>query len=187
MKMSNFKTYKSSLAVLGAIVALQASAADRIDVENKNTIRTFNLNVEQLLLATGSDTYVSYGPRKQLPKRPIKLRQYYHGVEVYGVSLAALPTENNGYTNISGIHIANIGKELPSAEPTISVEEALSKAINASSTFLTNTDVENIQSKLYVWLDENNEAHLAWFISFWIRQQSLVDHIILLMLIAERF
>ncbi|MEW6991765.1 M4 family metallopeptidase [Colwelliaceae bacterium 6441] len=169
--MSNYIKCKSSLAVLSALFALQTNAADRIDVEDTNSIRAYSLNAEALLKSTGPDTYVDayhVNVRRPPPKNqtPIKQYQFHYGVEVYGSSLAALPTENNGFTDISGTHIANIDKDLSSVEPTITTEEALSKSIAASPNFLSNSEVENKESKLFIWLDENDKAHLVWLISY---------------------
>ena len=172
--MSNLKKTALSVAIVGSFFTLQTLAAERIDVEQANALSDNNLNIQQILSGAGDNSYQQIIPepvntgRTQTPRRKDGFRyvQFFNGVEVYGVSLVAGPSADNTYNNVSGIYVNDIASDLDSVEPSISVEEALATALAQAPKTLVQTDIYNIESKLYVWLDDKDVAHLAWFISY---------------------
>ncbi len=167
-----------SLAISTALFTWQAQAAERINVEQHNIMSQHNIDLQQLLSGAEENSYQlsiagladnaltpSYVKINHLNEQ-LRYTQHYQGVEVYGVSLAAQLNVNNGFTNISGTHIANIASDLESVEATFSVEDALAKALAQAPNNLTSADVYNIESKLYIWLDDKDIAHLAWLVSY---------------------
>lgn len=170
--MSNYKNMVLAFATLGSCLTLQTTAAELIDIERKQ-IAGNAVNIQQLLNGQGADTFettavantVVRGTKETRP-RPIRYLQYHQGVEVYGVSVAAQQDENNTFFNVSGTYVADISLDFDSVDVKFSVEEAVDKVLNLSASKLTRSDVYNIESKLYVWLNDENVAHLAWLVSY---------------------
>lgn len=174
--MSNLNKTVLSLAIVSSLITLQTFAAERIDVEQPRALNDNNVNIQQLLSSGGDNSYqqvitqpsAAGGRSGPGPRRGGKTRwiQQFHGVDVYGASLAVATKADNTYSDISGIYIDKIGADLNSTEPSFTLEEALAKALAQAPKAITQADVYNIESKLYVWLDEKDTAHLAWLISY---------------------
>lgn len=153
-------------SIVGSAMSIPAYGAERIDLAQQGYQQKNSLNIQSLL--TTGDTYTTYSVPQRKPKRkvPVKHTQKFLGVEVYDVSVVASINEDDNYYNISGQYIANIQTDLTSTSPTISAQEALVKALAHTSKSVQQADIYNVESKLYVWLDQNDIAHLAWFISY---------------------
>jgi len=164
-----YKKKTIGLAILSSIISVQAYSADRVDLGQPGYLQKYNIDIQSLLSNSG-DPYTTYTvPQRRpikKPKKPIKHVQEFLGVEVYDVSVVATINTDNNYYDISGQHIANIQTDLSSVAPTISVKEALAKALQQAPETIQQSNIYNIESKLYIWLDKNNTAHLAWFISY---------------------
>ncbi|WP_340679101.1 M4 family metallopeptidase [Paraglaciecola sp.] len=168
--MSNYKKTVLSLAAASSLFTLQTTAAERINLEQQ-MLQGNGVNIQSLLTSQGVDTFRSaaaptVGAQNLISSRPIRLKQYYKGVEVYGVSVAAQPQENNTFINVSGTYASNIDGDLDSIDATFSVVQAVDQILSQSTNKLTRNDVYNIESKLHIWLDGNDVAHLAWLISY---------------------
>ncbi|GLX77452.1 hypothetical protein tinsulaeT_07920 [Thalassotalea insulae] len=167
--MYSYKKNVLSVVAASSLIIFQATAAERIDLEQRMLVND-GFNVQQLLKGQGDDTFEpsaadEQGVRGHLSHKPIRYIQYHQGVEVYGVSIAAQP-QNNSFINVSGNYIADIAADISSVDTTFSVDEAVDKALSLSPDKVTKDKVYNIESKLYIWLDDNDEAHLAWLISY---------------------
>jgi len=163
-----------SIAIVSTLFTSQAFSAERINVEDKTRLESRNIDMQALLTRSAEPTVNSgYASvvRKQkklkLPGVPKKKNvQYHQGIEVYSVSVAANQTDNGTFYNITGEYISGIAQDLSSTVPTVTLDDALSKALGQAPQSLIKSDVYNIESKLYVWLDAKDTAHLAWFISY---------------------
>jgi vibriolysin len=173
--MSKLNRTALSLAIVSSLIALETLAAERIDVEQPVALNSNNLSIQQLFSGINNDSFKqiiptpSKGGKSALgpnPRSHYRYIQKFKGVEVFGASLAAQPNKDNTYSNVSGFYIANIATDLDSVEPTFLVEEALAKALAQAPKNLTQADIYNIESKLFVWLDNKDVAHLAWLISY---------------------
>jgi vibriolysin len=172
--MSHCKRTAVSIAIVSTLFTSQAFSAERINVENKTTLASRNVDM-QALLALSAEPTVSSGyasavrtqKKLQLPGTPKKKNvQYHQGIEVYSVSVAANQADDGTFYNITGEYISGIDSDISSTVPTITLDDALNKALGQAPQSLIKSDVYNIESKLYVWLDAKDTAHLAWFISY---------------------
>jgi vibriolysin len=172
--MSHCKKTALSIAIVSTLFTSQAFSAERINVEHKSSLASSNVDIQTLLALSselkgisGYASVIRTQKKLHLPGVPKKKNiQHHEGIEVYSVSVAANQADDGTFYNITGEYISGIGSDISSTTPTISVDVAVNKALGQAPKSIIKSDVYNIESKLYVWLDANDTAHLAWFISY---------------------
>lgn len=99
-------------------------------------------------------------------KSKLKFNQYYLGVPIWGVSLSATQ-EGSGYSQMFGNAVSQLENDLTSVKPSISVTEAMTIAKKeAKISSQEKSVITNEENQLYIFLDQDKKAHLAYFISF---------------------
>ncbi|MFJ1269242.1 M4 family metallopeptidase [Legionella lytica] len=95
-----------------------------------------------------------------------KFTQYYKGVPVFASQLSSTGDNNDDW---SGRFLANIEKDLPDTQPTITAREAISLARKAHA---SHNPTDSEQADLFVMLDkQTNKAKLVYRVSFMIRDE----------------
>ncbi|WP_394205225.1 M4 family metallopeptidase [Shewanella waksmanii] len=152
-----------SLAV-STLLAGHAAAAQRIDMQQPNLLSTNQLTTQSVLSATSGTTYQAKTVSTDIDgNERARYQQLYQGVPVFGASIVATRSPMNQFYNPVGYHIAKIDSDVISTSPSFSLDEALHVALSDNADKET---VYNIESQLYIWLDEKDQAYLAWLISY---------------------
>ena len=166
----NNKITLCALAI-STIFAGQSIAAQRVDLAQPISLADNKIDVQQLfstqksikndsayLAATNS--FARNGDQRS------RYQQYYKGVPIYGASVVASVSTKGTFYDLNGEHIADIAADLPSTETHIDLDTAIDLALNVGENSFRQAQIYNLESKLYVWLDDKNIAHLAWLISY---------------------
>ncbi len=102
----------------------------------------------------------------------VRYQQFYKGVPVFGRTIAASRSDMGVVSNLQGKVVNNIN--LASVTPAISDKEALQKAKNSNHGLMAVqkkgkklVKTENEQSKLWIVMDENDEARLVYVSSYY--------------------
>ena len=102
----------------------------------------------------------------------VRYQQFYKGVPVFGRTIAASRSDMGVVSNLQGKVVNNIN--LASVTPAISDKEALQKAKNSNDGLMAVqkkgkklVKTENEQSKLWIVMDENDEARLVYVSSYY--------------------
>jgi vibriolysin len=160
------------LAVAGnlTITAAEKVPAGQMQsgVANNNVNRALSLPPGNVLAAKAMIT-ISPEIKK------IRFQQFYQNVPVWNQSVAATRTNQGVLSQFSGNIIEGIGKDIDSIKPKLSREQVLDIALHKDVKLMTLTKkntqhskrlIENAQIKLWVVLDSNNRAMLAYIVSY---------------------
>lgn len=94
------------------------------------------------------------------------MQQYYQGIPIFGESAVVTQNDKGTYSDISGIYISGIAKDVLSIVLKVSAEEASHIAKNIDLEISDSVVVEQVESQLYIWLDAQEKSHLVWLISY---------------------
>ncbi|KFZ36807.1 hemagglutinin [Shewanella mangrovi] len=98
-------------------------------------------------------------------KLKARLHQYYQGVQVYGVSVAADVSAMGVYSKMSGTYLQGLESDLPSVTPQLDKASAIKNAMKSQQL----TATERSSAKLYIWQDkETGQAHLAYLVDMFV-------------------
>lgn len=152
---------------VSAVLSGNALSAQRIDLQQPSTFSADSPNAQSLLSATQGDTYqASMTSTAASGDERSRYQQLYQGVPVYGASVVATRSAMNMFYDVSGSHVAKIDSDVISTSPSFSLGEAMQVALSQGKNQLNQDQVYNVESQLYIWLDEKEEAHLVWLISY---------------------
>lgn len=160
----NNKLYK--LLLLSSLA--YSSYVSAAEVVNLTQVEGYSpLAKQQLLTQQGDDQFQqSLALQDVSGNTRVKLQQYYQGVPIFGESVVASINEQHGYSNISGNYIKAIAQDISNISPSLSPEKASEIAQNNDLEFTSSSVIENLESQLFIWLDQSNKAHLVWLISY---------------------
>ncbi|WP_394391749.1 M4 family metallopeptidase [Shewanella woodyi] len=160
---TNKKLALCAIAV-SAILSGNAFAAQRVDLQQSTTFSSGVPTTQSLLSATQGDTYeVAQSSTTASGDERARFQQLYHGVPVYGATVVASRSAMNMFYDVVGSHVTKIDSDVISTVPSFSLDEAMELALGQG---LTQEQVYNVESQLYIWLDDKDQAHLAWLISY---------------------
>ncbi|WP_445945755.1 M4 family metallopeptidase [Shewanella sp.] len=160
---------KRSLLCIAMSAALSTSAfaADVVDVGSLKSSSASNDLVSGLSLDAASQLKVEkqLDLGKGLKKQ--RLQQYFHGVPVFGFTVAASQSSMGFYSDMSGRVLKNIEKSADFAKPSLTANKALAIAIRGKSDkSVASVKTENPQAKLWVYLDDAARTRLVYMTSF---------------------
>lgn len=152
---------------MSATLGTSVFAADVVDVATLKSSAASNDLVSGLNLDKGSQLKVekqlnlSKGLQKQ------RLQQYFHGVPIFGFSVAASQSSMGFYSDMSGRVLQNIEKTADFAKPKLTVDQALAIAVRGKSDkTVASVKAENQQAKLWIYLDDAAQTRLVYITSF---------------------
>lgn len=93
-----------------------------------------------------------------------RIRQFHKGVEVYGVSMAADVSPMGVYSNLSGQYVTGLDTDVSNVTPAFNDKQAIALALKANHM----ESAQRSQAKLYIWLDESQQAHLAYLVDLFV-------------------
>ncbi|QSX33334.1 M4 family metallopeptidase [Shewanella avicenniae] len=100
-------------------------------------------------------------------KLKARLQQFYKGVPVYGVSVAADVSAMGVYSKLSGSYLKGIEHDLPSVTAKLDHATAIKQAKQALNLETT----ERSSAKLYIWQDKTSgQAHLAYLVDLFVAE-----------------
>ncbi len=161
---------RASLIAAAATAACQVMAAERIVLDDHAPVTTLQRSASAAV-GGGAAQALGLAPtdlqavRSQtFPNGKVVTRhqQYYQGVPVWGEAVVEQLDANAASARYSGSLVANIEQDLSSAQPGLSSQSVLTIAKSAVNATLT----ENEQVKLYIKLNERNQAQLFYLVSF---------------------
>lgn len=163
---TNKKLAICAIAV-SAILSGNALSAQRVDLQQSGRFSADIASAQSLLSATQGDTYqASMTSKSASGDERSRYQQLYQGVPVYGSSVVATRSAMNMFYDVSGSHVTEIDSDVISTSPSFSLEEAMQVALVQGKNSLSREQIYNVESQLYIWLDEKEEAHLVWLISY---------------------
>ena len=152
---------------MSATLGTSVFAADVVDVATLKSSAASNDLVSGLNLDKGSQLKVekqlnlSKGLQKQ------RLQQYFHGVPIFGFSVAASQSSMGFYSDMSGRVLQNIEKTADFAKPKLTADQALAIAVRGKSDkTVASVKAENQQAKLWIYLDDAAQTRLVYITSF---------------------
>ncbi|WP_133407392.1 M4 family metallopeptidase [Parashewanella tropica] len=166
-----FNTKKLFLATSVTLaLSSQAFAADIVNLQNLVSPSS-TLNSQSLAAALSEGNSFKQKQTVILPSKvkKIRLQQYFHGVPVYNYSVAVTADQLQNYTNPIGFAANNINPDPNFTTPTLTPAQAIAKAKSthfSDSKLPEDTKTHNDSSKLYVFLDSNNQEHLVYMINY---------------------
>ncbi|KFN43336.1 M4 family metallopeptidase [Arenimonas oryziterrae] len=182
---NSLRLHTLAAATLLALAATSASAAERVDLHQKNVaqlnnaytlavggsagaakmpqerhaeILTMDANSSLKVLATEQDADGTYHYRYQ---------QTYRGIPIFGEHVVVAERRGEGVRSMFGQMVNGIGADVPSVTPRKQKGEALLIATRAAlgpRALLLKRQNESVEQMIYV--DDNNRAHLAYVVSF---------------------
>ena len=93
-----------------------------------------------------------------------RIRQFYKGIEVFGVSMAADVSPMGVYSNFSGKYVKGLDAEVTDVTPAFNDQQAIALALKANHL----DTAERNTAKLYIWLDDTQQAHLAYLVDVFV-------------------
>lgn len=149
-----------ALAALAVAVSTPAMSATIVDIKpNSPRFQALGADQDPVKMLGLSDSQSFKGQAVKVGKiSKSRLRQYYKGVEVYGVSVVADTDAMGIYSNLVGRYVEGIDGDLPDVTPTLSEKMAVARAQRHAG--LKKVDRSN--AKLFIWLDEAQQAHLVY-------------------------
>lgn len=93
-------------------------------------------------------------------KTKARVKQYYKGIEVYGHSLVADVNQQGLYSQLDGKYVQGIEDDVFSVTPTLNDKQAINIVLEQKGV----DTAQRSSAKLYIWLDEDNEAHLTYLV-----------------------
>ncbi|WP_170308334.1 M4 family metallopeptidase [Parashewanella tropica] len=142
-------------------------AADIVNLGEMATVSSTNLT-QDFQLDEGTTFQKSNTAKIANGKTKYRLQQYYHGVPIYGYTIAATQDQLGAYQHIDGLAVTNINKNDQFVKPKITQEQALNIAIANQHIALKAQNIDNKQSKLWVYLDDQNNPQLVYITSFFV-------------------
>ncbi|UXH80912.1 M4 family metallopeptidase [Roseateles amylovorans] len=160
---------RATLVAAAATAACQVMAAERIVLDDTAPVNTLQRAASAVqggaasalglavsdLQAVRSQTY----PNGKVVTRH---QQFYQGVPIWGEAVVEHLDTTAASARYSGSLVANIQQDLSTAQPGLSSQSVLTIAKSAVNAALT----ENEQVKLYIKLNERNQAQLFYLVSF---------------------
>ncbi|XP_060559189.1 elastase-like [Ruditapes philippinarum] len=94
-----------------------------------------------------------------------RLQETYHGIKVHDTAVTIHRTKDGQLTGEAvGTFVQDIEGDLPNTDPRISKEDALNIAVNNEEDNMN--EVTSVKDTVEIYLDENNEARLAYVLSY---------------------
>lgn len=161
--------FKLAPLVLAIGVSANANAAQWQDVaqlsSNPSAASVLTQRTLSQQLSLGSDHKLEEVRRVKIAngREKARFRQLYQGVPVYGSHLVA-DVDNAGIMQASsGAVLTELEQDLNSVTATLSPKQALQKLAGPS---MKGAKRENLQSQLYIYQDDNNQARLVYQVSY---------------------
>ncbi len=162
-------------AALALALGFSANAADVVSVESLTTNAVSGSDINSVVnLGSGNSLKAVKEVTLSNGLTKVRYQQYYQGVPVFGRTIAASRSDMGVVSNLVGDLAQNISIDLASVSPQISEKDALQKAKNSNDSLMAFqkkgkklVKTENEQSKLWVALDENNQARLVYITSYY--------------------
>ncbi|NVK87947.1 MAG: M4 family metallopeptidase [Gammaproteobacteria bacterium] len=98
----------------------------------------------------------------------IRYQQLYKGLPVIGDDVIITNKADGSFKHAHGAMLANIENDVPSVKAKINAAQAavIAEQAFAPKNFKRKVEIENKKSRLAIWNDEQNKAHLVYEISF---------------------
>ncbi|RLV59684.1 peptidase M4 family protein [Parashewanella curva] len=172
-----FNTKKLFLTTAVALaLSSQAFAADIINFHNlASPSSTLNSQSMASIMSEGNSFKQKQAVTLPNKVKKIRLQQYFHGVPVYNYSVAVTADLLQNFSNPIGFAANNINPDPHFTTPTLTATQALAKAksVHFSDNKLpTDTKTQNDDTKLYVYLDGNNQEHLVYMVNYLVNANS---------------
>lgn len=149
-----------ALAVLASATCSPAMAATVVHLA-PNSPQTQSLmagNSPTQILGLASSQTFKKQPATIGKVNKARVRQYYDGVEVYGVSMAADVSVMGVMSNMSGSYVQDLPADVPDTKPSITEKQAIAAASAENGI----KKADRTSTKKYIWLDEQQKAHLVY-------------------------
>ncbi|QSX30447.1 M4 family metallopeptidase [Shewanella cyperi] len=167
---------------VSATLATSAHAANRVYVAALRHASS-NADINRMLpLEAGQEFRTSRQVSLGKGHNKERLQQYFHGVPVYGFSIAADRSEMGIYSNLQGQMLANIDKDADFVKPKLQAKQAIAKAKSTKAApGAAAVKSRNDKAELFVFLDDNDEPRLVYQVSYLVdgaepsRPFSLID------------
>ncbi|WP_086932749.1 M4 family metallopeptidase [Agarilytica rhodophyticola] len=166
----NLKKYIS--ASLALTVACGANAADKMPASPE----MFSSNLSQLNVSQQGAQFKNIKTVTLNNGRVLtSLRQFHGGIPVWGEKVTSSSMPGQLLPQVSGQVVTNIDIDLPSTKPAMSEDEAISLAMSQELKVRQTKGIvaidpassaEHKKSKLWIYLDENNKAHLTYLVNW---------------------
>jgi vibriolysin len=132
-------------------------------------------NINQMLALDGNtDFRVSAEVKLSNQATKVRYQQYYQGIPVWNQSVSATKNASGQLSHIDGQVLNHIGLDLTSTKATLSPQQLLQTSL-LSDKQMMNLDgdikkatkrVENVQSKLWIYLNQQSQAKLVYVHSY---------------------
>lgn len=149
-----------------SILSTQAVAAERVKLHQSNAANKAS-QAHRMFAAVDSGDYqaVTFAATPGGDEKG-RFQQFHQGIPVYAASVVASRSAMKQLHGLYGEQIVGIEKDLPSLKPKYDLDTAVEQALGHTGVQLSRDEVENLQSQLFIWLDNKDKAHLAWQISY---------------------
>ncbi|WP_168204041.1 PKD domain-containing protein [Aliikangiella coralliicola] len=156
-----------SALMLSPLFAHNILAAQRVDLSEQISLSNNQINIQNLFTQQGDNTYQAKVVSKaRNGDERSRYQQHYQGIPIFGATIVASRSESGQMYDLFGHFIAKLDADITSTKPTISLEDATQIALTNNIKPINKEQYYNLESQLYIWLDNNNKAHLAWLISY---------------------
>ncbi|MCL1077425.1 peptidase M4 family protein [Parashewanella spongiae] len=144
------------------------------DIIQLDTLPQTSINIQgfsqQGQLDHGTQFKVSKKVKLINGKTKYRLQQYYQDVPVFGFTVSAAKDHLGQYTQTRGNAVTNLPQDKSFVTPSITPEQAMaiSMPISVLSSAIDEDNIENKETKLWVYLDENNVEHLVYITNYFV-------------------
>ncbi len=162
------RALRATLLAAAATAACQAIAADRVLLDESSPVNTqmrassAPLNPAAALGLGASDLQAVRSQTYPNGKVVTRHQQYHQGVPIWGEGVVEHRDTNAGTARFSGSMLTNIQQDLATTQASLTPQGALAQAKGAANASLT----ENDQVKLYIRLNQRQQAQLFYLVSF---------------------
>ncbi|MBE8166817.1 MAG: peptidase M4 family protein [Shewanella sp.] len=158
--------------LISASLSGSVFAADIIKLDSLPQISINNSGFSQQgQLDQGTQFKVSKKVKLANGKTKYRLQQYYQDVPVFGFSVSAAKGNLGQYTQTVGNAATHFSQNTNFVTPNITADEAMaiSMPVSVLSTAIDQDNIENKETKLWIYLDANNQEHLAYITNYFVK------------------
>ena len=163
-----------SSAVAGLLGTFPVSAAERVFLSGNTD---FHNSATNTLMAVSPATLVGLSSNESLQVKrtyrdangttTIRYRQHYKGIPVLGDDIIISRHKNGNFKSAHGAVVNGLAADLPTIQPKISANNAMSIAKAKTLIPMSNVSYENESKRLAIWLDPaTNQAHLVFEVTY---------------------
>ncbi|MDC3188842.1 M4 family metallopeptidase [Pseudoalteromonas elyakovii] len=172
---------KITLATLAAFALTQATSAVAANKKylneqtginqalQTNASSVLSANPNQLVgLGAGNDLVVLKEIKTSNGNTTRRYQQMYQGLPVIGDTVSLTFDDNGQLKRAHGAAVYDIAADIDSVSPALNKKKAMAKGLANSPAAIKSVGLKkhNEQSRLAIWLDEDNVAHLVYEVSY---------------------